>query len=155
MKIALLDRQNDRWQSPGGGWPPYWRYPNSNKRNGKSGGWYRSRFIWAGCRRRPRYCRNVRQVAAQHYRRLQLNGGGLAHSKNTPDSSGFLFSLPFLLCLYFLRSSPDAGTTPAFECRIVASPKRLPVAEFLMRLEVAVFPPASADWDRPMSLSVR
>src|SRR6516164_6307312 len=68
MKIALLDRQNDRWQSPGGGWPPYWRYPNSNKRNGKSGGWYRSRFIWTGRRRRPRYRRNVRQVAPQHHR---------------------------------------------------------------------------------------
>src|SRR6516225_2779849 len=38
--------------------------------------------------------------------RLQLNGGGLAHSKNTPDSSGFLFSLPsFSACI----SSAVAG----------------------------------------------
>jgi hypothetical protein len=42
------------------------------KGNGKSGGWYRSRLIRTGRRRRPRYCRNVRQVAPQHHRNTAI-----------------------------------------------------------------------------------
>jgi len=50
-----------------------WLLRGSIKRNGKSGGWYRSRLIWAGNRRRPRYCRNVRQVAPQHHRNSAIH----------------------------------------------------------------------------------